>query len=1070
MSFTITSFFGGLRITNTSVDNTSHTYQINYRTDCDNDTYTQITSGTLVAGEAYDLAYSADGRFQIAIDGSTDPFIALSYRNTLLNLLGDIEALLCGTNDACASCPDSTDYVLPILLRGISFFNLADSCYNFGLNVVANITDCDITKQLESEICKLKFGQTPDYTESAKKLAAVMYLGAYWMETIKSDTAQGTIDSFYNYNTVSSCITSLGFNLTTLKASFDTLTANCMCNNTYTNTNVGGVIYDPSTTTGASGDGVQPNNPTATDTTTVILGDNIQVTPELIANILQQWLAIEQTDETSESTYIYNAFEEILRNHFESGDTEILSQIFQSWATLVTEEITNEATTTTFTDIFETLLQQVTNNNQSIVTATGSIGYLILEGVKTVDNPCDTQGIFVIKGDAGTTKNIIFKKNGNDAVNITIAGITHPISTTNTEIAVEIPNTGFVTAAYTFSGTPGSGVANTDLVHILSGQDLIITSSFCYDTNSCATSTTPTVNSPTASFTTNAPLLSPGIVLQADASASTLVETYSWDFGDGTTTVTTTASDVSHIYAAAGNYTITLTVTSPQGLQASTTNLIRVNALPVPIITQDVSSGTAPLTVTLSGALSTDSDGTIVSYNWNIDGTSYTGETQTPTFTEAGTKLVQLVVVDNDGATQSASTTIAVTTAENVAPAVAGITHNASATVSDSVVYTANADSDSDGSVVSYTWDFGDGSQPITTATDNTTYTYGSVGTYTVSLFVTDNEGANSTVVTSTQEITAIPAGAPTAAILSSTPSGTTAPLTISYVASTADADNVNYNWDFGDGVGTATGISASYTWTTPGTYVTTLTVDNGAGLSATATETVTVLAASPTLVLTSPAGPTTLAEGDGLIFNALGSTTPSGTTITSFTFDPGDGTAATTQSGGLFTHTYNTIGSFVATVTVTNDQGQTDSENIAISVVANTITFATLTGKLTGPAGAQIILSVTTSGTGTPSGTANFRDVNSNLIGTASVTVSGGTGSGFGGGGGTGDVNTDTASTVITLSGAALYLDANHQPGGVDSNNDTTQVDVFQQSNGNLLGTINLSNNGNLTFTPTIP
>lgn len=56
--------------------------------------------------------------------------------------------------------------------------------------------------------------------------------------------------------------------------------------------------------------------------------------------------------------------------------------------------------------------------------------------------------------------------------------------------------------------------------------------------------------------------------------------------------------------------------------------------------------------------------------------------------------------------------------------------------------------SDSDGTVVSYSWDFGDGNSATTATASNT---YAANGTYTVSLTVTDNEGASNT---SSQSVT----------------------------------------------------------------------------------------------------------------------------------------------------------------------------------------------------------------------------------------------------------------------------------------------------------------------------
>lgn len=88
------------------------------------------------------------------------------------------------------------------------------------------------------------------------------------------------------------------------------------------------------------------------------------------------------------------------------------------------------------------------------------------------------------------------------------------------------------------------------------------------------TPTPGTDSPPEASFTANCTKSG----CQFDASASTDdkgIVSYSWDFGDGSPRVTLATAATSHTYAAAGAYTVTLTVTDTVGQTASTRLSVR---------------------------------------------------------------------------------------------------------------------------------------------------------------------------------------------------------------------------------------------------------------------------------------------------------------------------------------------------------------------------------------------------------------------------------------------------------------------------------------------------------------
>ncbi len=146
-------------------------------------------------------------------------------------------------------------------------------------------------------------------------------------------------------------------------------------------------------------------------------------------------------------------------------------------------------------------------------------------------------------------------------------------------------------------------------------------------------------------------------------------------------------------------------------------------------------------TVSFDGSGSFDPDGTIVSYAWDFgDGATGTGETTTHAYSTAGTYTVTLTVTDDEGATGTDTASVIVTALNE--PPVANAGPDQTALVDETVSFDGSGSYDPDGTIVSYAWDFGDG----TTGTgETTTHAYSTAGIYTVTLTVTDDGGATGT-------------------------------------------------------------------------------------------------------------------------------------------------------------------------------------------------------------------------------------------------------------------------------------------------------------------------------------
>lgn len=87
------------------------------------------------------------------------------------------------------------------------------------------------------------------------------------------------------------------------------------------------------------------------------------------------------------------------------------------------------------------------------------------------------------------------------------------------------------------------------------------------------------------------------------------------------------------------------------------------NVPPQAVITAPTLTGTAPLTVSFSGASSTDSDGNIASWNWTFgDGGTGSGGAVNHVYSTPGSYTATLRVVDNGGMSAAASATVTVGT------------------------------------------------------------------------------------------------------------------------------------------------------------------------------------------------------------------------------------------------------------------------------------------------------------------------------------------------------------------------------------------------------------------------
>jgi PKD repeat protein len=112
------------------------------------------------------------------------------------------------------------------------------------------------------------------------------------------------------------------------------------------------------------------------------------------------------------------------------------------------------------------------------------------------------------------------------------------------------------------------------------------------------------------------------------------------------------------------------------------------------------------------------------------------------TYATGGTYVVAVTVTDDRGGTATTSTSVTVAAAPNEAPTAAFTSATQDLTAS----FDGTGSTDPDGTVVAYSWDFGDDS----TGTGPTVnHTFATAGTYTVTLTVTDDLGGTDTATAS---------------------------------------------------------------------------------------------------------------------------------------------------------------------------------------------------------------------------------------------------------------------------------------------------------------------------------
>ncbi|MDP2386697.1 MAG: PKD domain-containing protein [Bacteroidota bacterium] len=298
------------------------------------------------------------------------------------------------------------------------------------------------------------------------------------------------------------------------------------------------------------------------------------------------------------------------------------------------------------------------------------------------------------------------------------------------------------------------------------------------------------------------------------STSDTTITNYSWNFGDGSGTVTgaTATHDYTVAAAPSQNYIVTLTTTNILGCVDNHTITVSVNAPSCTITTNSLAFICAGTSVTFS---CTPSAGiTPTNYAWNFGDGSPVQTTALPTvnhpFTPGGTYTVSVGVIDGAGC-QGMSTNTSTVQVQDYPQAAFQFINQCDSTkaVACAGCGIAFVDTSINSAPGPRQWNLGTGGPIVGSQTVGTTYT--AVGDYPISLIVSTTFGCRDTVL---DTIHVLGASADFSMDKNAICKGDAIQFTV-----TSQVNVATWHWDFGDGTEdvAVSPVSHNYNYHPPG-------------------------------------------------------------------------------------------------------------------------------------------------------------------------------------------------------------------------------------------------------------